>query len=130
MGEISWLGPVGAEGFRFLKQRRRGACRWPSPKNCRRTEELEMSLHSRSILASSLLASFTMVSAQSMAQAQVQKPNIILIVSDDFGYGDMGAYGGGENRGQPTPNLDRMAAEGMQFWSFYGQPSSRRAVRR
>ena len=57
------------------------------------------------------------------ASAQVQKPNIILIVSDDFGYGDMGVYGGGENRGQPTPSLDRIANEGMQFLSFYGQPS-------
>ena len=66
-----------------------------------------MSIHSRSLVASSLLASLTMVSAQSMAQAQVEKPNIVLIVSDDFGYGDMGVYGGGENRGQPTPNLDR-----------------------
>jgi hypothetical protein len=28
-------------------------------------------------------------------------------------------YGGGENRGMPTPNLDRLAAEGMQFLSFY-----------
>jgi arylsulfatase A-like enzyme len=54
---------------------------------------------------------------------QVQKPNIVLIVSDDFGYGDAGAYGGGENRGMPTPNLDRLAAEGMQFLSFYAQPS-------
>jgi arylsulfatase len=57
------------------------------------------------------------------AAQQAAKPNIILIVSDDFGYGDMGAYGGGENRGMPTPNLDRMSAEGMQFMSFYGQPS-------
>jgi arylsulfatase len=58
------------------------------------------------------------------ASAQrVQKPNIILIVSDDFGYGDAGAYGGGENRGMPTPNLDRLAADGMQFLSFYAQPS-------
>jgi arylsulfatase A-like enzyme len=54
---------------------------------------------------------------------QAQKPNIVLIVSDDFGYGDAGAYGGGENRGMPTPNLDRLAAEGMQFLSFYAQPS-------
>lgn len=57
------------------------------------------------------------------AQAQDQKPNIILILSDDFGYGDAGAYGGGENRGMSTPNLDRLAAEGMQFMSFYAQPS-------
>jgi arylsulfatase A-like enzyme len=82
-----------------------------------------MSLHLRNILASSVLASATIAGACSVAYAQVQKPNIILIVSDDFGYGDMGAYGGGENRGQPTPNLDRVANEGMQFWSFYGQPS-------
>ena len=52
-----------------------------------------------------------------------RKPNIVLIVSDDFGYGDAGAYGGGENRGMPTPSLDRLAAEGMQFMSFYAQPS-------
>lgn len=57
------------------------------------------------------------------AQAPVQKPNIILILSDDFGYGDAGTYGGGENRGMPTPNLDRLAAEGIQFQSFYAQPS-------
>jgi len=57
------------------------------------------------------------------AQAQSQKPNILLIVSDDTGYGDLGPYGGGEGRGMPTPNIDRMAAEGMTFFSFYAQPS-------
>ena len=51
------------------------------------------------------------------------KPNIILIVSDDFGYGDAGVYGGGEGRGMPTPNIDRLAKEGMQFYSFYAQAS-------
>ncbi len=51
------------------------------------------------------------------------KPNIVLIVSDDFGYGDAGAYGGGANRGMPTPALDRMASEGMTMLSFYAQPS-------
>ena len=56
------------------------------------------------------------------AQA-ADKPNIILIVSDDFGYGDSGVYGGGPGRGMPTPNLDRMADEGMTFFSFYAQPS-------
>src|SRR5499427_4111028 len=56
------------------------------------------------------------------AQA-ADKPNIILIVSDDFGYGDSGVYGGGPGRGMPTPNLDRMADEGLTFFSFYAQPS-------
>jgi arylsulfatase A-like enzyme len=44
-------------------------------------------------------------------------------VSDDFGYGDAGIYGGGAGRGMPTPNLDRLANEGIVFHSFYGQPS-------
>jgi arylsulfatase A-like enzyme len=51
------------------------------------------------------------------------KPNIILILSDDFGYGDAGVYGGGPGRGMPTPNIDRMAQEGMTFFDFYAQPS-------
>jgi len=52
-----------------------------------------------------------------------KKPNIILILSDDFGYGDAGVYGGGPNRGMPTPSLDRLASEGMTFFTFYAQPS-------
>ena len=51
------------------------------------------------------------------------KPNILLIVSDDTGYGDLGVYGGGEGRGMPTPNLDRLADQGMTFFDFYAQPS-------
>ena len=56
------------------------------------------------------------------ASAQ-DKPNIILILSDDFGYGDSGPYGGGPGRGMPTPSLDRLSSEGMTFFSFYAQPS-------
>lgn len=51
------------------------------------------------------------------------KPNILLIVSDDTGYGDLGPYGGGEGRGMPTPNIDKMAADGTTLFSFYAQPS-------
>ncbi len=57
------------------------------------------------------------------AIAKEDKPNIIMIVSDDTGYGDLGPYGGGEGRGMPTPNIDRLADEGMTFFSFYAQPS-------
>jgi arylsulfatase len=56
------------------------------------------------------------------AQA-ADKPNIILILSDDFGYGDSAPYGGGPGRGMPTPSLERLANEGMTFFSFYAQPS-------
>ena len=71
----------------------------------------------------SLLAVTAMIGANVPAQAADKKPNIILIVSDDFGYGDSGIYGGGPGRGMPTPSLDRLANEGMTFFSFYAQPS-------
>lgn len=62
------------------------------------------------------------ISCAALAQ-EATKPNIILILSDDFGYGDSGAYGGGPGRGMPTPSLDKLASEGMTFYSYYGQPS-------
>ena len=74
----------------------------------------------RSILLIGLVLALTLLAAPAMAQ---QKPNIILILSDDFGYGDSGPYGGGPGRGMPTPSLDRLADEGMTFFSFYAQPS-------
>jgi arylsulfatase len=61
--------------------------------------------------------------AGSVASAKGSKPNILFIVSDDTGFGDLGPYGGGEGRGMPTPSIDKMAADGMTFFSFYAQPS-------
>ena len=69
------------------------------------------------------LAMLAAVVWPAMAQEANKKPNIILILSDDFGYGDSGPYGGGPGRGMPTPSLDRLADEGMTFFSFYAQPS-------
>lgn len=62
------------------------------------------------------------ICAPALAQDQ-RKPNIILLVSDDTGLGDLGPYGGGIGRGMPTPNIDRLSSEGMTFFSFYAQPS-------
>ncbi|MHC5056872.1 MAG: sulfatase family protein [Planctomycetota bacterium] len=47
------------------------------------------------------------------------KPNLVVIFIDDMGYGDIGPYGSTLNR---TPNLDRMATEGMMLTSFYAAP--------
>ena len=52
-----------------------------------------------------------------------KKPNIVYILTDDVGWGEMGWQGGGKHRGAPTPTLDQMAAEGMRFWSAYAEPS-------
>jgi arylsulfatase A-like enzyme len=72
-----------------------------------------------------LLATFVAVplAALPAASQQQSKPNIIMIVSDDFGYGDSSPYGGGPGRGMPTPNLEKLANEGITFYSFYAQPS-------
>ncbi len=46
------------------------------------------------------------------------KPNIVLVVMDNFGYGEIGVYGGGVLRGAPTPRIDSIAAEGFQLTNF------------
>lgn len=51
--------------------------------------------------------------------AAESKPNIVIIFIDDLGYGDIGPYGATK---QKTPNLDRMANEGMKLTSFYAAP--------
>ncbi|WAC21530.1 sulfatase-like hydrolase/transferase [Luteolibacter sp. SL250] len=50
------------------------------------------------------------------ARSAVEKPNIIFILVDDMGWGDLGAFG---NKGTKTPNIDRLAAEGLRFTQFY-----------
>jgi len=52
------------------------------------------------------------------AAAQQKKPNIVFILVDNLGYGELGCYGGGVLRGAPTPRLDRLATEGMRLLNF------------
>jgi arylsulfatase len=50
--------------------------------------------------------------------AAADKPNIVLVVMDNFGWGEIGAYGGGMMRGAPTPRIDSIAAEGLQLMNY------------
>src|SRR6476659_3775425 len=70
-----------------------------------------------------LLASLAAAMASTPAAAQQQKPNILFILADNVGYGDIGVYGGGELRGAPTPRIDRLAAEGLRLTQFLVEPS-------
>src|SRR5688572_10653484 len=67
----------------------------------------------RSLLTALLLACASVASA---AAGQGSKPNIIFILADDLGYGELGSYG---QKLIQTPHLDKMAAEGMRFTQFY-----------
>lgn len=46
------------------------------------------------------------------------RPNVVFILTDNLGYGELGCYGGGVLRGAPTPRADGLAAEGMRFTNF------------
>ena len=54
--------------------------------------------------------------AAALGAARTRTPNVVFILADDLGYGDLGSYG---QRTIATPHLDRMAAEGMRFSQFY-----------
>jgi len=47
-----------------------------------------------------------------------ERPNIIIMLSDNLGYGDLGSYGGGAVRGAPTPEIDRLAEQGLRLTNF------------
>jgi arylsulfatase A-like enzyme len=69
-----------------------------------------MKLHRLSITLCLLLIPFL------SAPAAVEQPNIIFILVDDMGWGDLGSFGSKDTK---TPNIDRLAAEGLRFTQFY-----------
>ena len=65
-----------------------------------------------------LTVSATLICAVVPAQAADKKPNILFIMGDDIGMWNIGAYSRGMMAGR-TPNLDKMAKEGMLFTDYY-----------
>jgi uncharacterized sulfatase len=66
------------------------------------------------LAATSFLAS--LVSLPGCSPSGAEPPNIVLVVADDLGYGDLGVYGAA---GFPTPSLDRLARDGIRLTDFY-----------
>lgn len=70
----------------------------------------------RLLLLIGLTSSFAPLGALSLSAAEATRPNIIFVLADDLGYGDLGSYG---QQMIATPQLDRLANEGLRFTQFY-----------
>ena len=66
-----------------------------------------------------LLVIMLTVTGQAFAQ---DRPNVVIMLADNVGYGDIGAYGAGEIRGMPTPRIDQLASEGLRLTQFLVEP--------
>src|SRR5215211_2082384 len=72
---------------------------------------------SRLLFASSIALSAALTTGCRAAPAPpLTQPNILFVLADDMGYGDLACYGG---QGVQTTNIDRLAAEGIRFTQFY-----------
>src|SRR5260221_2574810 len=56
--------------------------------------------------------------AQKSPDGNGKKPNIVFMLMDNLGYGEVGCYGGGILRGAPTPRIDKLATEGTRLLNF------------
>jgi arylsulfatase A-like enzyme len=64
----------------------------------------------------------TLIVTASPVIAQNRTPNVVFILADNVGYGDLGPYGGGELRGAPTPRIDQLAREGLRLTQYLVEP--------
>lgn len=70
------------------------------------------------VISFCVLALCTAIPVTATAAGDEDKPNVVLVLMDNFGWGEIGVYGGGAMRGAPTPRIDSLAAEGMQLTNF------------
>jgi arylsulfatase A-like enzyme len=93
---------------------------------CKTMQATKRPEKSRSRLRDALCTATAIMSlavfSSTSASAQATKPNIVVIMGDDIGWSNIGAY----NQGlmySTTPNLDKLAADGMRFTDYYAEPS-------
>ena len=124
--------------------RSRGATRWPIPtsnpaswrrifphkivifwRNAPKTNTPKLMKYNSKVVSyglSLLTATAALIGAAGPLQAQEKKPNILFIMGDDIGWFNIGAYHRGIMSGK-TPNLDKLAAQGMLFTDYYAEAS-------
>jgi arylsulfatase len=66
--------------------------------------------------------SFLPLGSLAYGEKDAARPNVVVMMVDNLGWGELGVYGGGELRGAPTPRLDTLAAEGMRLQNFNVEP--------
>ena len=71
------------------------------------------------LLCGGVLSALAMLLGVAGSVSAQDRPNIVLMVMDNLGWGEIGVYGGGILRGAETPRLDQLAAEGMRFSRAY-----------
>ena len=79
-------------------------------------------MNPRKLVSASIAGIAVALFAAASASAQDKKPNIVVIMGDDIGIWNIGAYHRGVMAGR-TPNIDRIAAEGMLFTEYYAEAS-------
>ena len=72
-------------------------------------------------MISPLTAAILLLGSHSAQVESKRPPNVVIVFTDDQGWGDLSCYGSTEIL---TPNIDRLASEGMLFTDFYGFPAS------
>ncbi len=72
--------------------------------------------HRLNLLAAAFVGSLAFIT--SSAAQDVAKPNIVFVLMDNLGFGEVGCYGGGILRGAATPRIDKLATEGTRLLNF------------
>lgn len=75
-------------------------------------------LHKAALGMAVLIGLHLPTSALAQSNVNAQRPNVVFILADNLGYGELGVYGGGILRGAPTPRIDKLASEGLRLLNF------------
>ncbi|MHC4794535.1 MAG: sulfatase-like hydrolase/transferase [Planctomycetota bacterium] len=87
------------------------------------TSRLRMAFALGAAMLPAALATASNTDANETVDIAEARPNVVVMLADNLGYGDLGCYGsGGIVRGMPTPNIDGLAAEGLMLTQFFVEP--------